>query len=77
MPMATLAARLVEAENAYHSLMLGQGVAEFRDQNGETVRYSKADVAALRGYIAALKQQIADELAGTLPSEGPMRPFFL
>lgn len=57
--------------------MLGQGVAEFRDQNGETVRYSKTDIASLRTYIASLKQQIADEAACTAVGEGPMRPFFL
>lgn len=75
MPMATLAERLVEAEAAYHSLLIGQGIAELRDQNGETVRYSKTDIGALRGYIAALKQEIAGN--GVAPSEGPMRPFFV
>lgn len=51
--------------------MLGGGVAQFRDANGEFVQYTKSDSASLARYIQSLK----DEIAGT--ASGPMRPFFL
>lgn len=62
--------RLEEAREAYHALATGQAVAEIRDQNGETIRYAKADISHLRQYIAALEQVVA----GNKPS-GPMRVF--
>jgi hypothetical protein len=49
---------LDEAQSAYHSLMLGQNVAEFRDQNGERVVYGKADAARLLNYINWLKSEL-------------------
>lgn len=49
---------LQQAEAAYHELMLGRGVAEFRDQNGETVRYSAARKADLYGYIMQLRHEL-------------------
>lgn len=70
--MATLAERLVEAEDAYHTLLTGSAVAEFRDANGEMVRYTSANRSALARYIQSLK----DQIAGT-NGDGPMRPFFL
>lgn len=75
--MATLAERLVEAETAYHDLMTGKLARVYVDQNGERVEYVAANAARLAAYIASLKQQIADEAAGTTPCNGPMRPFFL
>ena len=67
--MAVTAAMLQEAETAYHLLLMGQGVASFRDQNGETVTYSRTDIAALRAYIEQMKR----DLSGTPRSTGPMR----
>ena len=59
---------LDEAREAYHALLTGQAVAEIRDQNGETVRYAKADLSKLALYIASLER----EIAGSAVS-GPMR----
>lgn len=66
----TLAEQLVAAEATYHQLMIGGSVAEFRDQNGETVRYNKATKGELATYIQSLKDQIAGTAA---PGLGPMR----
>ena len=74
--MATVAERLVEAESAYHDLLLGKGVRAFTDQNGERVEYSAANPARLLAYIADLKSQIA-AAAGFGAVTGPMRSFFI
>lgn len=76
--MATLSdlqSKLAEAETALHSILIGKGVAQVRDFNGEMVAYSKADTSALRAYIKELRDQIA-VLLGTPNSSGPMRIFF-
>lgn len=57
--MATLAERLVEAEAAYHDLQLGKAMVEFRDANGESVRYTAANRRELKIYIDNLKVTIA------------------
>lgn len=56
--MATLAERLNAAEEAYEALLLGKSVVEFRDSNGEMVRYGLANRGALAAHIQSLKQQI-------------------
>lgn len=53
-----LNANLAAAEKAYHALMTGQSVAEFRDQNGELVRYTPANAQRLQGYILSLKMAL-------------------
>ena len=78
--MATLVelqTRLAEAETALHNALIGKGVAEVRDFNGEMVRYSKTDTASLRAYIKELQDQIA-VLLGTpnTTTTGPMRIYF-
>lgn len=55
---------LQQAEAAYHSLMLGQNVAEFRDQNGELVRYTPARKADLWGYILQLRAELGRPSVG-------------
>ena len=70
--MATLTERLTEAEAAYHDLLIGKAVVEVRDANGETIRYTLANRAALSAYIEDLKRQI-----GSVSVSGPMRPFFI
>lgn len=57
--MATLAERLVEAEEAYHSLLTGAAAVEVQDSSGDRVRYAKAEAASLATYIADLRRQIA------------------
>ncbi|WP_312388160.1 gpW family head-tail joining protein [Stutzerimonas nitrititolerans] len=65
--------QLEEAEQAYHSLMTGQSVAEFRDQNGELIRYTPANASRLLGYIHSLKSQLGLIPAGSI---GPGRVWF-
>lgn len=69
--MATLTERLADAEAAYHDLMIGKTLVEFRDSNGETVRYTPANRGALIGYITDLRRQIAVE-NGATPTPGFM-----
>lgn len=62
---------LKDAELAYHRLLTGQSVVEFRDQNGETVRYSAVNASRLMGYILDLKRQL-----GRANGHLPMRAWF-
>ena len=73
--LAQLQARLVEAQNAYHTVMLGGGVTVVVDQNGERVEYGRANATALAKYIATLQAQI-NSLLGVAVTGGPLRPFF-
>ena len=68
--MTTLAARLVEAESAYHQLVIGGQPVEIRDSSGESIRYTMANASRLKAYIAELKSQIA----GQATRPGPLRP---
>lgn len=69
--MPTLQERLAQAEAALHSLNIGTAVVEVRDATGESVRYTSANSARLRAYIADLKAQIAGTSARL-----PMTPIF-
>lgn len=55
---AQLQAWLTEAENAYHSLMMGGAVRVAVDQNGERVEFTAANAANLQKYIHWLKTQL-------------------
>lgn len=61
---------LADAEAQYHKLVTGRSVVEFRDQNGELMRYTQPQAARLAAYIQTLKVQLG------LASSGPMRVFF-
>lgn len=61
---------LDEAVAAYHRLMTGGGVYEYRDSNGEVVRYSRADLGKLAAYISWLKSQLCPDHRHTM---GPMK----
>lgn len=65
---------LASAKAALHALLTGKAVAQVRDSDGSFVSYSKADLGALRAYIAELEAAIAAENGTPLPS-GPMRVF--
>jgi len=67
--LATLQDRLTAAEDAYHSLMIGQSARVFVDQNGERVEYTPASAPRLAQYIQDLKRQL-----GTV-TPGPMRVY--
>lgn len=66
--------RLNEAKNALHLLLIGQQEVEVRDSNGESVRFSQANVSRLKSYIADLES----ELAGLNPvrARRPLRPIW-
>lgn len=57
--LATLQARLAEAETAQHKLLTGTQVASVNYEGQGQVTYSKADLPALASYIASLRSQIA------------------
>lgn len=71
---AELRELLADAEKQYHALLTGTAVVEFRDQNGELVRYTPANRAALSQYLDQLRQQIASS-SGQTVSTGPMSIF--
>ena len=73
--MAALDDKLIEAEAAYHEVMLGRGVARIKDANGEEVWYNAANAPRLAAYIASLKVQIA-AIGTTARCTGPLRPYF-
>lgn len=55
---AELIALLAEAKTAYHKLMTGEALVEVRDQNGETVRFTQINRAALYSYIQDLERKV-------------------
>lgn len=55
---AKLQSWLDAAENAYHQLQVGGGVAEFTDQNGERVVYRAANRGNLIAYINQLRTRL-------------------
>jgi hypothetical protein len=73
--LAQLQTWLTEAENAYHSVVIGGSVTVVVDQNGERVEYSRANALSLQKYIATLKAQI-NALRGVAVTGGPLRPLF-
>lgn len=73
--MATNAEKLVQAEQAYHDLMVAGSVRVVVDQNGERVEYTAVNAARLLAYIADLRGLIAAE-AGIYPVRGPARVIF-
>lgn len=55
-----LRARLQEAELAYHRLLIGHSAVEFKDQNGELVRYTPASAVRLQAYIRSMKAELGE-----------------
>lgn len=56
--LATLEARLVEAESAYHKLMTGS-LEESVGSGDAQARYTRAEAGSLSAYISQLRGQIA------------------
>lgn len=54
-----LKTRLVEAEEAYHKLMIGEKEVSVSVGNFGTATYNQASRSALESYISSLKAQIA------------------
>lgn len=73
--MATNAELLVEAEAAYHSLMIGGAVRVVVDRNGERVEFTSANSKLLYGYIQELKRLI-DLEGGLRVPRGPAGVIF-
>lgn len=67
MPFPVTMQMLNEAQTAYHSLMTGTAVVEVKDQNGESLRYAKADSAKLMAYIEWLSSQLGLNQRGSGP----------
>lgn len=66
-------ARLKEAEEAYHALMIGGAGRVYVDQSGERVEYVAANREALQLYIRDLKLQLAAAGGGERPRRfGPI-----
>lgn len=55
--------RLLEARTKRHKLLVGDAVEQFVDQNGESVKYTKMNIAALESYIAELEGILNPALA--------------
>jgi len=62
---------LAEAEAAMRDLVLGRAAVEVRDSNGESIRFTSANVSRLKAYIADLKAQLAGTSAD---ARRPLRP---
>lgn len=75
MALPSAAQRLDEAKMALHAILTGRGVQSVRDSNGEQVSYSRANVGALRAYIAELEAEIAGTENPYM--RGPIRPRFV
>lgn len=54
-----LKTRLIEAEEAYHKLMIGEKEVSVSVGNFGTTTYNQANRTALESYISSLKSQIA------------------
>lgn len=67
---------LDDALKARHELKLGRGVAQVRDQNGEMLSYSKADIASLDAYIIEIKHALGISIHGAGSGAGPGRPWY-
>lgn len=64
--MEELKIQLREAEAAYHKLMTGRAAVEFRDSNGELVRYQTANAGRLAAYIHSLKVKLGMVCSGPM-----------
>lgn len=68
---ATLKTQLAEAREAYRQLVMGRAVAEVQDQNGEQVRYSRANINELSRFIRMLEMALAERGEADYGSGGP------
>lgn len=70
--LATLNARLTEAEDAKHQLALGQSVVKVM-RDGRQIEYGKSDAGTLGNYIRDMQKQIADLEADAAGESRPRR----
>lgn len=69
MPTYVTPEMLSEARMAYHRILTGGGIYQFRDQNGEQVSYAKTDLPRLAAYIRWLERELGTASQPT----GPMK----
>ena len=74
MDLATLQARLTDAQTAYHQLLIGKATASV-GYDGKSVTYTQATMSNLAAYITQLQSQIA-ALLGTARRRGPLLATF-
>ena len=55
---AELEKKLLEAEKAYHEVVLGKGIAEVSQDGLGQTKFTQANVGELKVYIANLKIEI-------------------
>lgn len=55
---AAIKARITKLEAAYDAILSGTSIEEFVDQNGEKVRYGKANISGLLKHINELRAMI-------------------
>lgn len=67
--------RLLDAEEKRHLIKTGTNVEQFIDQNGESVKYNKANIADLESYIAELEGLLDPSLAASRVRQ-PLRYVF-
>ena len=72
--LATLQARLADAELAEHKLVTGSATASVAFGSGKSVTYTQATLSELRAYITRLREEIAALTGATTPAKrGPIR----
>jgi cell division septal protein FtsQ len=68
--LETLQQRLVDAETAYHQLMMGDREVEVTFSDGRKVKLGETDAVALKRYIDQLRTEI---VAARVPhARGPV-----
>lgn len=68
--------RLVEAEDAYHQLMIGTKEVSVNVGNFGSVTYNQTSRTALEAYISSLKAQIAAAENGISPRRKMIKVVF-
>lgn len=66
-----LTKRLADAEEAYHSMMLGTKASVIVDSNGERIEFARSESSKLAAYINSLKT-----ILGLNNTTGPLGVFF-
>ena len=76
MPATDPCTLLAQARQARHDYLTGKGISEFRDQNGESVKYNAfKNIGDLDNYIAELDRQ-CNPTAPLVASRRPLGFFF-
>lgn len=76
--LATIQARLAEAEAALHRINTGSMVEEITSPSGDKIRYTAASAKNLEAYVTSLAAQAAtlQPSSTTRSRRGPIYPVF-